>query len=388
MPETQKPQKLPLSKTHPQIAQQWHRTKNGDLSAKDVSAGSGKKVWWQCSQDKTHIWTAVIGDRTRRGPSCPFCVGQRVCVSNALSTTHPKLAKEWHSTKNVDLKPTDVNAGSGKKVWWQCPRDKTHIWAAVIEKRARQGRNCPFCVGQKVCTSNALSTTHPKLAKEWHATKNGALQPSQVTRGTARKVWWQCKLNSNHFWQATIVSRSNGTNCPYCSHRILCSDNSLSALFPDIAAQWHPTKNGKLKPSEILAGARTKAWWQCPKSKYHTWQTPISIRTSNERGCPFCAGQRATPDNNLKVNYPLVAQQWHPTHNGSLGPTDVKAGSGKKVWWRCLASPKHVWQAIVSNVVAARRDRLTTGCPFCAEKERNLNLKLGRTARNRASFKG
>ena len=32
---------------------------------------------------------------------------------NDLATTHPKLAVEWHPTKNGELKPSDVSAGSG-----------------------------------------------------------------------------------------------------------------------------------------------------------------------------------------------------------------------------------------------------------------------------------
>ena len=32
-----------------------------------------------------------------------------------LSVTHPDLAKEWHPTKNGELTPNDVTAGSDKK---------------------------------------------------------------------------------------------------------------------------------------------------------------------------------------------------------------------------------------------------------------------------------
>lgn len=35
----------------------------------------------------------------------------------ALATVNPKLAAEWHPTKNGDLSPDQVTAGSGKKVW-------------------------------------------------------------------------------------------------------------------------------------------------------------------------------------------------------------------------------------------------------------------------------
>ena len=41
---------------------------------------------------------------------------------NDLATLHPALAKEWHPTKNGNLKPGDVSPGSSKKVWWLCSK--------------------------------------------------------------------------------------------------------------------------------------------------------------------------------------------------------------------------------------------------------------------------
>ena len=59
---------------------------------------------------------------------------------NDLATVSPKVAAEWHPTKNGDLKPTDVTAGSSKKVWWLCRRG--HEWEAIIVARAKRGSSC------------------------------------------------------------------------------------------------------------------------------------------------------------------------------------------------------------------------------------------------------
>ena len=59
-----------LAKTHPGIAEQWHSTKNGTLTASEVMPGSDKKAWWRC--DKGHDWTATIDKRTN-GRGCPEC---------------------------------------------------------------------------------------------------------------------------------------------------------------------------------------------------------------------------------------------------------------------------------------------------------------------------
>jgi hypothetical protein len=56
---------------HPELAQQWHPTKNGDLTPGQVTPGSSKKVWWKC--ERGHEWQARIAFRTY-GSGCPFCV--------------------------------------------------------------------------------------------------------------------------------------------------------------------------------------------------------------------------------------------------------------------------------------------------------------------------
>ncbi len=42
---------------------------------------------------------------------------------NDLATLYPKLAKEWHPSKNGDLTPESVLPNSNKKVWWLLPYD-------------------------------------------------------------------------------------------------------------------------------------------------------------------------------------------------------------------------------------------------------------------------
>jgi len=62
-----------LAALHPDVAMEWHPTRNGDLTAKNVTPGSNKKVWWLCA--KGHEWKAVIHKRTE-GHGCPYCSGR------------------------------------------------------------------------------------------------------------------------------------------------------------------------------------------------------------------------------------------------------------------------------------------------------------------------
>jgi len=188
---------------------------------------------------------------------------------NNLEFVNPKLAKEWHPTKNGELTPRDVFKSSRQKVWWKC--NKGHEWQAVIYAR-NVGNNCPYCAGLLPTKDNNFEKSNPKLSKEWHP--RNKLTPSDVTPRSSRKVWWIC--NKGHEWESSIVSRSKGNGCPYCSGQKVCKDNCLETIAPDLAKEWHPTKNGELTPRDVTKGSMKKVWWRC--SKGHAWQATVNNR--------------------------------------------------------------------------------------------------------------
>tara|TARA_E500000178_G_scaffold159203_1_gene159022 strand:+ start:558 stop:812 length:255 start_codon:yes stop_codon:yes gene_type:complete len=65
-------------------------------------------------------------------------------------------------------------------------------------------------------------------------------------------------------------------------------ENSLKNLFPNISKEWHPTKNGDLKPSLVPKGSNKKVWWKCSVNSQHEWDAVIYDRTSKKSGCPYC----------------------------------------------------------------------------------------------------
>lgn len=62
-----------LATLRPQVAAQWHRTLNAPLTPQEVTAGSSRRVWWQCSQG--HVWKAAVYSRTDGRSGCPVCAG-------------------------------------------------------------------------------------------------------------------------------------------------------------------------------------------------------------------------------------------------------------------------------------------------------------------------
>ncbi len=275
------PTKQSLSKQFPHIAKQWHPKKNGSLNPTSVAPFSVKKVWWQCKRG--HEWKAQIGNRSR-GSGCPYCAGRVATSGNNLLVVNPELARQWHPKKNGDLTPAQVMPGTRKSVWWLC--GKGHEWETRISDRSR-GIGCPYCAGQKAGSDNNLAVVNPRLARQWHPKKNGELKPDGVTAGSGKAVWWLC--GKGHEWKAQITSRSHGKGCPYCAGRKVGSDNNLLAVNPELAQQWHPAKNGNLRPSDVTPSSYRKVWWQCKRG--HEWKARIGHR-SRGSGCPYCAGRK------------------------------------------------------------------------------------------------
>ena len=279
-----------------------------------------------------------------------------------LSYKYPEIAKEWNHNKNGNLKPSEVTYSSGKKAWWLC--DKGHEWEAKISNRTK-GQQCPYCSGRRVSNENCLATLRPDLALEWHPCNNKNLTPKDVTAQSNKTVWWSC--NSGHEWEAKINNRFNGRGCPYCSGQRVTTETSLQATNPSLAAQWHPTLNRSLTPSDVLSKSNRYAWWICDKG--HEWKATISNR-SNGRGCPYCSGKKVSQENSLGNANRNLAKEWHPTKNGSLTPDKVTVGSNKRVWWQCTKG--HEWSAVISSRSNG------TGCPFCSGRRASMERNLAR----------
>jgi rubrerythrin len=72
-----------------------------------------------------------------------MCAGKRFSVENNLARLSPKLAAQWHPSRNTDRTAASVTAHSSHRAWWRCD-DCGHEWQASVNNRAR-GAACPVC---------------------------------------------------------------------------------------------------------------------------------------------------------------------------------------------------------------------------------------------------
>ena len=219
---------------YPDLLKEWDWDKNSESGffPDEIMPGTKKKIFWKC-KECGFMWQAAVKDRTKkngRATGCPQCKRKKlseyhltpVVGINDLESCYPEIAKEWNYDKNINLLPSQVLKGSATVVWWKCYICGNE-WKTSVHSRT--GRNsqtgCPSCSAQRTGDINAmpiqgendLETLYPKLLKEWNYEKNTNL-PSTYFAKSNKKVWWKCKYG--HEWQASIVNRVKGRNCPIC----------------------------------------------------------------------------------------------------------------------------------------------------------------------------
>ena len=296
---------------------------------------------------------------------------KRVPTGKSLQTLFPGVAAEWDYERNGSLTPSDVVAGTSRKVWWVCDKGPDHRWEAVVVSRTRIKAGCPCCAGKKASVTNSLAALFPEVAAQWDNEKNRPLTSSDVAAGSTKKYWWVCDKGPDHRWEAVVASRTRGGNgCPCCAGKKASVTNSLAALFPEVAAQWDNEKNSPLTPSDVVAGSNKKYWWRCDKGPDHVWEAAVTQRTYGGSGCPCCAGQKASVTNSLAVLYPDVAAEWDYERN-DRSPSEVTAGSNRKYWWVCDEGPDHRWEAVVVS-----RTHDGRGCPCCVNQKVSVTNSL------------
>ena len=401
-----------LMTTHPEIAKEWHPTKN-KKTPQQVSVGSHQKVWWKC--ERGHEWEAKLYNRLKsRG--CPYCWGETQTsfpeqailyyfkkvttaenrwtnLGKEIDVYLPKLqigveynGQYWHKNKeNTDAEKVEFFKNKGIRIITLMEGFENRINNDTIEYIYGEKLSLEWAIAElfkivalplplidisadtpqiynqyiMIEKEKSLASIYPQLIKEWHPIKNGELTPYQISFGSAKKVWWLCE--KGHEWQSDIQHRSTGKGCPFCSGRnAIVGETDLETISPSLAKQWHPTKNGKLSPKQISFGSSKKVWWLCEKG--HEWQAKVNHRY-NGSGCPYCSGNKVLVGyNDIETTHPELAKEWH--YNNELTPQNFSSGSNKKVWWIC-SKCGYEWSAIIYNRSKG------IGCPKCAIEKRN-----------------
>ncbi|MHA7210074.1 zinc-ribbon domain-containing protein [Arthrobacter sp. MDT1-65] len=233
-------------------------------------------------------FTCANGHRPRVTPSayleggCGFCRRRPASapLPFTLAEELPEIASQWHPTLNGKWTPETVGPDSKRMVHW-IAGCCGHEWSTPVHARNKRERlRCPRCM----TILDSLAWSDPGLAAEWdpaNPTTPWHVRPHGTTAFTPR---WICSIDRAHQWQATLTSRSNGSECPECrqagkSRVELQHLDAAKKAFADVKSGPYVRSNAfktrRRWSVDILIqdGERTiaveydGAYWHSPKAK-------------------------------------------------------------------------------------------------------------------------
>lgn len=286
-----------LAILHPHLVKEW--SDKNTLAPHEVTPGSGYIAIWECLCG--HKWPAQVDKRVGRGHNCPRCSkrGPASPTNNLALAAVPTLLRDWHP-RNPKT-PADYRPQANVTVWWKChntitfqgaPRACGYDWSASLKSRFK-GAGCPACAGLAATDWNNVGVTDSHLLPQWHG--DNVLLPQDVTRGSHKKIVWQCLVaDCQHVWPAEVHNRTRGKGCPACAGLVVTERNNFAVKHPRYLPQWADTN--KLGPHEITPGSDYRADWICtntitidglPVQCARRWTTRAANRI-NGTDCPDC----------------------------------------------------------------------------------------------------
>ena len=298
--------------------------------------------------------------------------------------------RDRQTSKPGGTKQRDLLKDSGLPVldWWDHERNEAAQWETVMVRARREAawrcpdcglrftkrvldmvnwRECPECEPRRRAEQEAEYERYrqtpvadvPELLTAW-ADDEDPRSVMVADYGPVRR--FRCP-QGHHPRVSPFTYLRNG--CPSCRGQETQAGRLAAVeaeavpfgLAPEIAAQWHPTKNGMTDLAKVSPGSRKLAWWRDVDCG-HEWQETPSRRNQGQRlRCPACR----TILDSLAYHFPELAAEWSPANPMSAWQVRPTGQTSFTPAWVCSSNPDHMWGAALSSRANG------SGCPECRE---------------------
>lgn len=361
---------------YPNVAKEWHPTKNGSLTPEDVSYASKQKVWLVCPVG--HEYDQYINKRTLRGGKCLICSGHRTVKGiNDFETSFPKIAIEWHPTKNGDKRPYMYSAKNGYKAWWKCKYD--HEWQATIHDRS-SGQGCPYC-------KTRYSSSFPEQAIYFYVKQLCPDAESRYKVRSAVNAEFDIFIPSRKVaieYDGAYWHDSADTHKKEAAKYKLCEENDiyLIRVKEDTGKRWKdvantiyylPSKDSSQLQKIIQGIVDTLDSESNPftRKSFGSYHSRIVIDLDKDKN-QILEYLHQIPNSIVELR-PALIEDWAYDLNGNLTPDLFGINSNEKVWWCCHVC-RHVWRTTIIH----RAGKRNSGCPECAKIQKGKSFTRGK----------
>ncbi|WP_460727172.1 zinc-ribbon domain-containing protein [Nocardia heshunensis] len=362
----------------PDLAEEFHRTKNGTLGPGDVSAGDNRKMWWKCTR-RGHEWEASPNNRTKPKPSgCPKC------ILYGTSETEIRLRFELAAVGcPVDMNLSEIPVSGRRPVRADISIPEYRIVVEFDSARYHSAAASMRRDRRQTAALREVNWTVIRLREE--PLPLFTEHCLRVPRGASVKILARAALAELHRLglRPRLLDRylsedetwSSDSAEEYIADRLL---ENLATKYPDVAKDWNYSKNGNDSPERTKCNSLTPVWWSCASG--HSYRSSPASRVYSGSGCPTCGrlamrAARKTPAAERSAGdlRPNLLSLWHPTLNDGATLFDFRPYSKVRAWWLCpiCGDP---WDAEIAQVGPT--------CRSCSYKVRGFLRQLPRRGRS------
>ena len=281
-----------LSITHPKLTVEWHPTKNGELTPRDVSYGMSKTIWWLCPEG--HEYQATLNHRSS-GTNCPIC-------SKGRQTSFAEQAVFFYVQKvfpDAISRYTEIFS-RGMEVDIYIPSIRLAIeydgmaWHKEdkLQREKEKYRICQEHGIRLLRLKEKMPTENAYTADEYLGIQGNMYEHKPLAQ-TIRFLLDKIDPKTNFLTRRSPFSIRSKVDInierdemEIRSYMTTLRSGSLAEIHPDLVKEWNIPKNQGLTADKVRAYSDMVVWWTCATCS-HDFRASINHR-SNGTGCPMC----------------------------------------------------------------------------------------------------
>lgn len=355
----------------PKIIDEWDENKNGTLTS-DISCGSHKKYWFNCSKCGTSFQTSPHSIFYSKYNCCPKCWIDNRAKSRHVTSYKKKnlnnvgglLQEEFDETKN-GVSTLEVPVNTNKKYWWKCSICG-YEWLASVSNRIK-GTGCPRC-------NKITHTSFPEQAIFYYVRK---VYPDAVNGdkrfGTELDIFIP-SINvaieyDGEAWHQNIKKDEKKNT--------ICATNKILLIRIREKSCWFWPESAYLKCLSSVSGDNDELSEAIRRLFFEIrddlFVPDINVtRDEKEIRSEYI---NAKKNNSLLVKYPEIAKEWDYEKNNPVTPDKIDYGSGTKYWWKCSKC------GFSYETSPNSRTCKGSSCPSCAHIAVNIGVNDLKTIR-------
>jgi very-short-patch-repair endonuclease len=302
MPATPAPGKS-LAETNAELMA-YFDTENNVYTASQITRLYKGDISWKCRQCE-YSWDEAPKVVSRRRNYCQQCASNLPTKKTArpgksVTDLYPEILNYFSPEENPGIELSTLTPMSCVDINWICERG--HHFTSTLSRRVvslfkdkTRSKGCQECTKIIKATppeGKSFADMYPEKAKMWNFQKNFPLTPYDINPQSPKSYYWTCEEGHERNVSAASMVKFGCRECNSTNERYQAKEGkALSDLFPDIAKDWHPTKNGKLDPKKIGPRSKKDIEWLCKNGHEKIQKIHLRVLAG---GCDECVSSQSS----------------------------------------------------------------------------------------------